>query len=171
VAGVSVGDGNGWVQCRCGQRHWGLHGAAGLLLLRPGPPVEALLQLRSGWTHQGGTWSLPGGARDSHESVTAAALREAREEVGVEPDAVRVVQEWPGAVHTDWRYTYVVALCGPDVEGGVRNAESEAVRWVPLTDVADLPLHPGLAAAWPVLVRELAPMLSGGTASGTPAGP
>ncbi len=29
---MASGDGNGWVACRCGQRHWGLHGAAGLLL-------------------------------------------------------------------------------------------------------------------------------------------
>ena len=29
--------------------------------------------------------------------------------------------------------------------------ESMAVRWVPVADVADLPLHPGFAQAWPVL--------------------
>ena len=36
--------------------------------------VSVLLQLRSGWGHHGGTWGLPGGAMDSHESPEAAAL-------------------------------------------------------------------------------------------------
>ena len=36
-------DGNGWVRCRCGQRHWGLHGAAGLVLLRRRSPVGKLI--------------------------------------------------------------------------------------------------------------------------------
>ena len=26
------GDGNGWVECGLGHRHWGIHGAAGLLV-------------------------------------------------------------------------------------------------------------------------------------------
>ncbi len=168
---VAAHDGNGWVQCRCGQRHWGLHGAAGLLLVRAGPPAEVLLQLRSTWTHQGGTWGVPGGARDSHETDAVAALREAHEEVGIEPAGVTVVEQWAGVVHADWRYTYVVALVGPAVRVHVRNAESEAVRWVPLPDVARLPLHPGLAAAWPALERDVAALLSAGRASGSPTTP
>jgi hypothetical protein len=31
---VAARDGDGWVQCDCGNKHWGLHGAAGLLLVR-----------------------------------------------------------------------------------------------------------------------------------------
>ena len=27
-------DGDGWIECNCGGKHWGLHGAAGLLLVR-----------------------------------------------------------------------------------------------------------------------------------------
>ena len=88
---MARGDGNGWVRCRCGQRHWGLHGAAGLVLLRrEGPVAEVLLQLRAGWTHQGGSWALPGGARDSHEDVVTAALREASEEIGLDEADVEV---------------------------------------------------------------------------------
>ena len=71
-------DGDGWVACRCGSRHWGLHGAAGLVLYRDGDGgPEVLLQHRSGWVHDGGTWAVPGGARDSHEDPVQAALREA----------------------------------------------------------------------------------------------
>src|SRR4029077_13529069 len=107
VVTVAAGDGNGWVECRCGSRHWGRHGAAGLLLLRPvlgvdlkpGQDAEVLLQLRAAWTHEGGSWGLVGGARDSHEDVVAAALREAAEEAGLRPDALRVVGHQVGVDH------------------------------------------------------------------------
>ena len=71
-------DGDGWVMCSCGYKHWGLHGAAGLLLVRlDKSEPHVLLQLRAAWTHGGGTWALPGGALDSHEDSVTAAGREA----------------------------------------------------------------------------------------------
>ena len=45
-------DGDGWVDCVCGNRHWGKHGAAGLLLVRD---RKVLLQHRAPWVHDG--WS------------------------------------------------------------------------------------------------------------------
>jgi 8-oxo-dGTP diphosphatase len=74
------GDGDGWVVSYRDTYHWGLHGAAGLLLRAPwhdGTPA-VLLQHRALWSHQGGTWGLPGGALDSHEAAEHAAVREAR---------------------------------------------------------------------------------------------
>ena len=59
-------------------RPLGTPGAAGLLVATEG---EVLLQLRARWAHQGGTWSIPGGARERGESMVDAALREAREEL------------------------------------------------------------------------------------------
>jgi 8-oxo-dGTP diphosphatase len=143
---VAAHDGNGWVEGPDGTRRWGLHGAAGLLLVRPGP--EVLLQLRADWTHFGGTWSLVGGALDSHEDVVAAALREAHEEAGVEPDDVRVVRLLPGAALGPWSYTYVLAWAGADVTAEPRTTESIEIRWFPLDAVGELPLHEGLAADW-----------------------
>ena len=75
-----------------------------------------LLQLRAGWTHQGGSWGLPGGARDSHEDVVAAALREAAEEAGSSRGAC-VWSPAAGVDHGDWSYTYVVAIAGPRDRG------------------------------------------------------
>ena len=75
---VAARDGDGWVQCDCGNKHWGLHGAAGLLLVRDS---MVLLQHRAPWVHNGDTWGIPGGARDSHEDVIQGALREAVEEI------------------------------------------------------------------------------------------
>ena len=85
---MAARDGDGWVQCDCGNKHWGLHGAAGLLLVRNG---MVLLQHRAPWVHNGDTWGIPGGARDSHEDVIAGALREAIEETGLDPALVTPV--------------------------------------------------------------------------------
>ncbi len=157
---MAARDGNGWVRCRCGHRHWGLHGAAGLALLRPGAAPgaqpELLLQLRATWTHHGGTWGLPGGARDSHEDVETAALREAHEEVGVDPARVVVAGRRVGTDHGDWRYDYVIAWADRDVPVHSLDEESQEVRWVALVVVGKLPLHPARAAWGPRLREQLA---------------
>jgi 8-oxo-dGTP diphosphatase len=158
---VALHDGNGWVDCRCGDRHWGLHGAAGLVLVAApsatGEPPRLLLQLRAAWTHQGGTWGVPGGARDSHESVEVAAVREAGEEVGVTGHDVALSGRHPGTDHGDWSYTYVLATAAPTTALAHRPVtdESDRVAWVRLDEVDDLPLHPSLAQDWPGLARRL----------------
>jgi 8-oxo-dGTP diphosphatase len=148
-------DGNGWVRCALGHRHWGRFGAAGLLAFVAGGPV--LLQRRTWWSHHGGTWGLPGGARDSHESALAAALREAAEECEVPPDAVR-----PRGVFTDdhggWSYTTVCAEAEKAFAVRSDDDETDEVAWVPVAKVAALDLHPGLAAHWTELARELSPV-------------
>jgi carboxylate-amine ligase len=148
VAADLAGDGNGWVQCTCGQKHWGRHGAAGLLAVRTGERgPEVLMQLRSPWTHQGGTWGLPGGARDSHESVSQAARREAHEETGVDSAALTDVDEVV-VDHGPWSYTYVLASARPGTAAVVANRESDDIAWIPLDEVADLELHPALREVW-----------------------
>ena len=95
--------------------YWGKHGAAGLLLRAPRPDGSAavLLQHRAPWSHQGGTWGLPGGARDSHETAEQAAVREAHEEAGLLADLLTVrttvvtAESASGGRH--WTYTTVIA--------------------------------------------------------------
>lgn len=149
-----MSSGDGWTTCAAGHRHWGLFGAAGLLLVGQD---QVVLQHRAPWTHQGDTWGIPGGARDSHEDALAAALREAGEEAllsaaDIDPIGVYVDD------HQGWSYTTVVARAVRPVRPVAGNAESVTVRWHPVADVTSLPLHPGFASAWQRL-RDVPPPL------------
>lgn len=114
-----------------------------------------LLQHRAYWSHHGGTWGLPGGARDSHESPAQTALREAAEETGVRPRDVAVrAQQVTSPVSNGWSYTTVVADAAEQLTTQ-RNGESAELRWVPEQQVSELPLHPGFAASWSALRARL----------------
>lgn len=144
-------DGDGWTSCALGHRHWGAYGAAGLLVrvLDADGTVRVLLQHRAVWSHNGGTWGVPGGARLGAETAEQAALRETAEEAGLEPEGLRVRGR-----HTDhhggWAYDTVVADAAEQLPV-TPNAESAELRWVPELEIADLILHPGFAATWPLL--------------------
>ncbi|GGF94511.1 8-oxo-dGTP diphosphatase [Rhodococcoides trifolii] len=147
------GDGDGWVFGADGTRHWGRNGAAGLLLRAPDQEQRSmvLLQHRAAWSHQGGTWALPGGAMDSHESPVDAAVREAGEEAGIRESQVAVRAERVTATaDSGWSYTTVVADADHALST-VPNGESTELRWVAEADVDSLPLHPAFAVSWPTL--------------------
>lgn len=149
-------DGNGWVTCAEGHRHWGRYGAAGLLLVdrRGAGEPRVLLQHRAAWTAHGDTWGVPGGARDSHESAVEAALREALEETGVRATAVRIRDEIVDDHGDGWSYATVLADLVSDVDL-FPDAESHELAWVSVSRVAALPLHPGFEAGWPRLRQRL----------------
>src|SRR5690606_20400714 len=71
----------------------GLRDAAALVLLYPGDDRACLpLTVRSGGLrNHTGQVSLPGGGVDPGETIERAALREAAEELGVEPASVRLL--------------------------------------------------------------------------------
>ena len=143
------GDGNGWARCALGHRHWGRYGAAGVLIT---DGARVMLQHRAAWTHEGGTWAVPGGARDSHEDAVTAALREAAEEAALDPAGIVPLGEWVDD-HGGWAYTTVVAHALGELAPRAANAESVEVRWWPIGEVATLPLHAGFASAWPRLLE------------------
>ena len=130
-------------------RHSRRFGAAGLLIADSG---QVLLQHRAPWTHEGDTWAVPGGARDSHEQALTAALREAAEEMALDAAAVAPFGEWVDD-HGGWSYTTIVARPKASLALAPANAESTAIRWWPVDAVAGLPLHHGFAASWPALRR------------------
>ncbi len=154
----SRGDGDGWVDCARGHRHWGLFGAAGLLVHRPGHGgLEVLLQHRATWSHHGGTWGLLGGARHSDESAVAAALREAAEEGGLGADGLDVHGRYDEQ-HGGWTYTTVLAAGTAATAARATGGESIEVGWFAVDRLADIDLHPGFAGAWPLLQPVLRPL-------------
>ncbi|MBD7919531.1 NUDIX domain-containing protein [Cellulomonas sp. Sa3CUA2] len=157
TSGAQRRPGDGWVPCACGQRHWGLHGAAGLLLVRrdaAGRATDVVLQHRATWSDHGGTWGLPGGAREPDETAVQAALREAHEEAGVDAAALAVRGEHV-LTHPDWSYTTVLADAVVPFAPAATDAESIEVAWVALDEVPQLPLLPAFADAWPALRARL----------------
>lgn len=151
--------GDGWVDCACGNRHWGLGGAAGLLLARrdsDGAVTDVVLQHRALWSHLGGTWGVPGGALSPGETPLDGALREAHEEAGVPPGAVHVLGEHV-LDHGTWRYTTILAETVPGTMIDVRPTDPESleVAWVPVDRVTDRTLLPAFGDAWPELLARL----------------
>jgi 8-oxo-dGTP diphosphatase len=152
--------GDGFVRCNDGHVRWGRFGAAGVVFVVAAGAVDGaieplvMLQLRSGFAHEGGTWSCAGGALDEGETPYEGALREASEEVGAVAGAgvgePRLIGEYMFAPADDWSYTtVVVAVDAPFGES--LNFETDAVEWVPVSEVVLRPLHGGFAAAWPHL--------------------
>jgi 8-oxo-dGTP pyrophosphatase MutT (NUDIX family) len=140
---IPRGDGDGWTYCAQGHKHWGIYGAAGLLLRHD----DRL------WSHHGGTWGILGGARNSGETAVQAAVREAAEEAGFGSECYRVVGEHVDD-HGGWSYVTVVGRAGHAFHAPQLTAESLAVDWVHVERIHDLPLHPGFAASWGS-VREI----------------
>ncbi|APF36960.1 NUDIX hydrolase [Chelatococcus daeguensis] len=120
-----------------------------LIATRGRPPMEAC-------------WSLPGGLVEPGESLHEAALRELREEVGVEAeiaafvDHVEIIErDATGVVHH-----FVIAAFAARWRAGepAPGPEAGAVRWALPDEVAQLWTTPGLAA----IVTRAAAVLDGG---------
>lgn len=113
-----------------------------------------LLVVRRGHEPDRGRWSLPGGRVEPGETTASAAVREVREETGLEVVAERllgrVVRPGPGGI----RYLIEDWACA--VAAGTLAAadDAEDARFVTDQDLVALPLSDGLLDAlrdWGVL--------------------
>jgi len=121
---------------------WGRYGAAGMLVRHVDDDGLTWLFLarRSQFCHRGGTWGIPGGALDLGEEPLQGAVREFREEIGIEPAPFTVA-----GVHEDdhggWSYWTIVADVDDRFPPPVSfNWETDEVRWVAVHELGALPL-------------------------------
>lgn len=120
------------MDCPGGDKHWGPVGAAGLAVFSDGGFGALLLQKRGAYTHQGGTWSVPGGALEPGEDVHEAAIREAGEELSVDLAGYEVLGEVVDtcpSVGCAWTYTTIVVAVPGRPSAAPGNWESEQLRW------------------------------------------
>lgn len=125
------------------------------IVLRPEPTVlltERTLHLSS----HSGQVAFPGGRRDPEDgSAEATALREAYEEVGLEPGSVEVLGRLPVYVTgTAYSVTPVVGLVSPDVQYRPNPYEVADVFEVPLAFLLNPAHHQRHALDWEGAHRE-----------------
>lgn len=116
--------------------------SAGGLVVKFEHPEPELLLGRRNRVRDGMTWTLPKGTPSEGESVEETALREVREETGLE---VRIVEP-VGSIH--YRFTqsgtrirktvhhYLMVPVGGDL--AAHDHEFDEVRWVPLSEAEHL---------------------------------
>lgn len=117
-----------------GARH-----SAVLIALTDGPDGPCVLLTRRSWElrHHKGEISFPGGRMDPGETAAETALREAHEEVGLDPAVVRIRGELEH-LNTVVSRSYIVPKVGivdepPELSG--RTMEVDRVLWVPLAEL------------------------------------
>lgn len=116
--------------------------------------VGRLLVIRRAHEPGSGQWSIPGGHVEPGETDAQALRREVREETGllVEVGSLAGAVTRPGAGGETYEiYDYRVSVVGGVLHAG---DDAGAARWVTDTELAALPVAPGLIdalTAWGVL--------------------
>jgi 8-oxo-dGTP pyrophosphatase MutT (NUDIX family)/2'-5' RNA ligase len=104
-----------------------------------------------------GVWDAPGGKREPGESLLEALVREAREEVGVEPLAAAPL----GCFHDGERAdAFYLATAWRGQASNRDPVEHSQLKWVPLRELAGLPLSPTTRRALARLLEVLGPAWS-----------
>ncbi|MFF8408137.1 NUDIX domain-containing protein [Streptomyces omiyaensis] len=101
-----------------------------------------------------GVWHLPGGGVEPGEQPVEALAREVREETGLETAGAELLDARAYAVRRDGADRHLIALFYAVDLASTRTpvvsesgGSTDAVAWVPLPDLADVPLSPAVADA------------------------
>ncbi|MFI7431872.1 NUDIX hydrolase [Micromonospora sp. NPDC049836] len=98
-----------------------------------------------------GLWALPGGAQDFGEYIAETAVRETREETGIEIEVTGVVGIYTNPNHVveysdgEVRQQFSICFRGRYLAGQPSTSdESSEVRWVAEDQLGTLSIHPSM---------------------------
>ena len=98
-----------------------------------------------------GLWAIPGGGQDVGEYISETAVRETREETGIDIEVTGIVGIYTNPNHVmaysngEVRQQFSICLRGKPVGGELRPSdESSIVRWVDQDELDGLDIHPSV---------------------------
>jgi ADP-ribose pyrophosphatase YjhB (NUDIX family) len=96
-------------------------------------------------------WSIPGGGMEPGESVREAAMREVKEETGIDCEITGLIGIYSNPRHVaayddgEVRQEFSICLTGRLLGGSLRtSSESSEVRFVPAADIPAYEIHPSI---------------------------
>jgi ADP-ribose pyrophosphatase YjhB (NUDIX family) len=93
-----------------------------------------------------GAWCIPGGMADFGEPPSAVAVREAREETGLEIRPIRLTGVFDSRIfgtREGWHFYNLLFECEPIGGALTTSDETTELRWVTEPEAGTLALHPG----------------------------
>jgi len=98
-----------------------------------------------------GLWAIPGGAQDIGEYIAETAVRETREEAGIEVEVTGVVGIYTNPHHVmaysdgEVRQQFSICFRARYLSGRpTPSDESSEVIWAPYADLDTMPIHPSM---------------------------
>jgi 8-oxo-dGTP diphosphatase len=116
--------------------------------LHPGRTPRVLVLHRAEGRVRGGVWEFPGGKVEVGEEIAAAAVRETREEVGLEIEtfaALAISDDHDAALPREQSVRLHALLARPSSSSDPTGGEGRPWRWVTLDELDLLPTHRGNA--------------------------
>jgi len=121
-----------------------------------------LLQRRS----DSGNWALPGGVMDIGETLAQSAIREVREETGLDVGTERIVGIYSDPKHVfryddgEVRQEFSICLACTIKGGSIKvSAESTAVQFFTFEEVVDLEMHESIRIRIRDYLDDMPPVL------------